>query len=442
MNNNNNVKKSILLSLAIIMFGVLVAGGTYAYFTVAFDATNSNIVTSTTCFSVNYTDNTDQITGTLFPSAGPAKGLVGSITYQANQTCGVNGRGTFKLIVANGTSNVLTAPVAPHCENKYTLETVKDYNYFDCTNDQDNLVWVTNGTALKYAIFDSSQRTHIYKAGYIDDTFIGTEKIIHSDFSVNATSKSYYLYIWLDGHTTDNTYTNLPFSATSRLEVAQVGSGPITYTGDVYTTVDSTIYTYGPSIYSSFGFDATNYQRINYIQSTGTQYIDTEVTPTATTDIEVTFTNDDTNVNYQRVFGQPQAAGNTRFQMQMNNANSTSWLMGMAGSNTTITVDATTSYKTVKVVSGTGIFVDGTQVATVTSTETNSYNIYLFRGYDKYSSLKMSRAIIWQDGVIVRYLEPCVRNSDGVAGMFDSANGIFYPNANTTGNDFTTPPAV
>lgn len=426
--NINNAKKSIILSLVICAIGLILTGGTYAYFTMAFDATNSNIVTNTRCFSVNYTDNTNQITGTLFPSAGPAKGLSGSVTYQADTTCGVNGRGTFKLIVDNNTSSTLTNVVEPHCENKYTLETVRGYDISDC-GVNDNTVWVTNGTALKYAIFDSTSRNHLYAAGYIDSTFIGNEKTIHSDFSVTTTSKTYYIYIWLDGNVSDNTYANLPFSATSRLDVLQVASNPDPFTGDNYTEITNSLYDY-----QSF---EDNYTITDYLQSSGTQYIDTGIKPTTTTDIEVTFTNDGTNIANQRLFGQSNSAGNTRFQMQMNNTTATSWLVGVAGTNATVTIDATVEPKTVKLVSGEGVYVDDTLVSSFDRTETNDYSIWLFRGYDKYSSLKMYSAKIWQDGILVRNFVPVGRISDDAVGMFDTVGGKFYQNVGT--GSFSSP---
>lgn len=418
--NSKNIGKSIILSLVICCIGLMLAGGTYAYFTMAFNATNSNIVTDTRCFNINYTDNTDQITGTLWPSAGPAKGLSGSIVYQANTSCGVSGRGTFKLMVANGTSSTLTGVVEPHCENKYTKETVRGFAQEDC-GVNDSTEWVTNGTALKYAIFDSTTRNHIYAAGYIDSSFIGTEKTIHSNFSVTTTSKTYYIYIWLDGNLSGDDYANLPFSATSRLDVIQVASNPDPFTGDTYTEITNNFYDY-----NSFG---DTYQRIQYLQSVDTQYIDTGIKPTSTTDIEVTFKNDGTNIAYQRLFGQSNSAGNTRFQMQMNNTTATSWLVGVGGTNATVTVDATSDWKIVKMVSGEGLYVNDTLTSSFNRTEANNYNIWLFRGYDKYSSLKIAGARIWQDDELVRDLIPVSQINGGAGGMFDLVNGGFYPNA-------------
>lgn len=183
-----------------------------------------------------------------------------------------------------------------------------------------------------------------------------------------------------------------------------------------------------------------SYQQVEYIESTGTQYIDTGVTPDSTTDIEVKFMNDSTAITYQRVFGQIDSAGNTRYQMQMNNANAKSWLIGINGTSYTQTIDATSTYKTIKIVSGTGIYVDGKLIQSTTKTETNSYNILLFRGYDRYSAIKIASAKIWKGGELIRDLVPCYHKTDNNAGLCDLANDKFYANAGT--GSFTVGPDV
>ena len=243
----NNIKKNVLLIITVLLVGLGIAGGTYAWFSNAVSVTNGNYATDTHCFNITYTDNTDQITGTMFPSSNAGGGLSGSISFKRSTSCATNGRGTFYLHVDSDTSTILTSTVAAHCENKYTLETIGEFNSSDCANNPDNAVWVTNGTALKYAIYDSTARNHLYAAGYIDSSFIGQDKAIHTDFSINNTQKTYYLYIWLDGYVSDNTYTDLPFSATSKLMAMQTKSNDTIFLGDEYTEITSSITQYNNS---------------------------------------------------------------------------------------------------------------------------------------------------------------------------------------------------
>jgi len=58
------------------------------------------------------------------------------------------------------------------------------------------------------------------------------------------TSKTYYIYIWLDGHISDNTYTDLQFAAQAKLGAIQVKSTDNTFPGDTGTTLTSDMYEY------------------------------------------------------------------------------------------------------------------------------------------------------------------------------------------------------
>lgn len=422
--NSKNIGKSIILSLVICCIGLMLAGGTYAYFTMAFNATNSNIVTDTRCFNINYTDNTDQITGTLWPSAGPAKGLSGSIVYQANTSCGVSGRGTFKLMVANGTSSTLTNVVAPHCENKYTKETVRGFDEVDCSFN-DSTEWVTNGTALKYAIFDSTTRNHIYAAGYIDSSFIGAEKTIHSDFSVTTTSKTYYIYIWLDGNVSDDTYANLPFSATSRLDVIQVASNPDPFTGDTYTEITNNFYDYNE-------FDDL-YQRIEYVESSGSQYIDTGIIPNQNTGVYIDFMPLNTipvSSNSLFYINSGGTSGNTRFLIGTYNQHPGGDLVVGADNTNDPGLSQNTRTK-IEIKNGKLTIDGGTEITLNSGTFTSSNSLYVFAAHaspvSRFSSMKLYSLHVYDGNNLVREYIPC---KDGnLVGLYETVTKNFYVSA-------------
>ena len=65
-----------------------------------------------------------------------------------------------------------------------------------------------------------------------------------------------------------------------------------------------------------------------------------------------------------------------------------------------------------------------------------SYSLYLFTSYGSGNtvpllSTKIYKVIIYENEVKVRYLIPCYRKSDNVAGMYDGVNDIFYTNTST-----------
>jgi len=211
--------------LVIMLLGVLVAGGTYAYLVLAPSVTNGNYSGVTECFQINYSINNDNgtqdISGTLFPSAVPSKGLFGKVSINVNQNCSVTGTGTLKLRINSGTSSNLLKTVAGHCEKSATLETLDDYNSSsDCTSAGG--VWVTSGTGLKYAVYTNNSATgNPVSKGYITSSSIGSDLVLYDGFNVSGTQQNYYLFIWLDGYITDNTYTNLPFSGYVHASVVQ-----------------------------------------------------------------------------------------------------------------------------------------------------------------------------------------------------------------------------
>ncbi len=439
MNSIN--KKNILIALVVIMVGLLIVGGTYAYLSISLTVTNGNYATSTGCFNITYTNDTDQITGTLFPSSGPSGGLSDSIYFKTNGACSTNGRGTFYLHV-DSASNILTSTVAPHCENKYTLETAKDLDVLDCVGNE-NTVWVTNGTALKYAIYDSTERNHLYAAGYIDSTFIGQDKAIHTDFSVTSTQRAYYLYIWLDGYVSDDTYTDLPFSATSRLSVTQTKSTDTTFIGDSYTTIDNTIYQYNGE---------SPYQRVEYIRSDGTQCIMMDIAPDNTTGLYARMSSQDVSTDF--VYFGSKGSGNSRFWI--GNTGGTlyyGWNTYTASSSRpSITKDVVFTLSMNYLNDRKHIFNDSTVVASNIGTlASNPYNLFIFGGNNSTNGnctpsgknkITIYEFKISRGSEVIANLIPCYRKSDNVAGLYDIVNGKFYSNIYANGNNFTTGPDV
>lgn len=170
---------------------------------------------------------------------------------------------------------------------------------------------------------------------------------------------------------------------------------------------------------------------LSYILTSGTQFINTTITPDSTTDIEVVFKNTDANENpqYERLFGQVDTAGNARYQVEW--ASATQVAVGIAGSTTKVTVDARNDFKTFKM-TGTGVVtLNGSQLANLARSETNGYYIWLGRGYDRYSSIYFKSCRIWKNGALVRDLVPCRRDSDSVVCMYDKVSKSYFLNAGT-----------
>lgn len=211
-------KKNIILAVSIIMIGLLVVGGTYAYLmSVSINVSNGRYNSTLECFNIDY-DNGGSIVGTLVPSGTYTGGLSGSLTLGINDSCNVTGIGKLKLLVGNSNS-ILTSTVSSHCENSM-LQTIVDSNgaLIDETSCLANssYTWVTDGTALKYAVVNGSS---ILSVGYVN--VVNGNIVLYDNFSV-SNAVDYTIYIWLDGNLSDNTYSNLSFDGEISSTVVQV----------------------------------------------------------------------------------------------------------------------------------------------------------------------------------------------------------------------------
>ena len=215
INNNLNYKeRNIRFIIGIIIIILLIIGGTYAYMTLAANVTNGSYVAGTTCFVIDYDitndDGSSPIAGTMFPSSSAGGGLSGKVSLKINNNCNVNGVGTLYLNVTSADSTLIKN-VSNHCENSQTLQTMGDYTTSSTCTAQSNGKWVTSGSALKYAVYNTNSVTSStvpLSVGYVNKT--GSIKI-YDNFSITKNLSTYYVYIWLDGNLSDNSYANLPF---------------------------------------------------------------------------------------------------------------------------------------------------------------------------------------------------------------------------------------
>lgn len=283
MDNKLNNKNKKILIFGIILGVVLIAGGTYAFLTMALNVQNGNVNGKLECFQINYNacnlwdvngdgviDTNDSaalndyfngtvnenyiyrdlngdgainnldatlfsdclngtqtnnsvgdLRGTLFPSIEITGGLFGSLAMGVNSACNITGIGTIYLHVGTESSVTLLRKTDGHCENPTTLETLTSYTSSnECLTDGNK--WVTDGSALKYAVYDNAMGTGVpLSVGYITGGDIGEDISLYTGFDVNSTNNRYYMFIWLDGNLTNEDYEDLPFSGYIHASVVQ-----------------------------------------------------------------------------------------------------------------------------------------------------------------------------------------------------------------------------
>lgn len=174
----------------------------------------------------------------------------------------------------------------------------------------------------------------------------------------------------------------------------------------------------------------SGYKLLNYIQSSGTQYVDTEFKPNQDTrvviDMESVASHSDVPL-----FGARVAYKNTAFSLWLRDTKIQTDYNTLA---TTITVESTLKRfiidKNKNVTTADGVTV--TQTAT---TFQSAYSAYLF-GLNQAGtlnstgtvSIKLYSCQIYDNGTLVRDYVPCTDPS-GAYGLYDKVNAKFYGNA-------------
>lgn len=171
----------------------------------------------------------------------------------------------------------------------------------------------------------------------------------------------------------------------------------------------------------------SGYKRLEYIQSSGTQYIDTGIIGSYDTRVTAEFEILSIGSGTVFVFGS-QANNNVRFCLGITSASvfrsdyGTEYISGpSAATGTKYTADKNRNVCTI----------NGTAINSNAQTFTGTTNIYLFaRSYSSlsYASLKMYGCKIYSNDVLVRDFIPC-KNASGVVGMWDDVEQKFYKNA-------------
>lgn len=189
-----------------------------------------------------------------------------------------------------------------------------------------------------------------------------------------------------------------------------------------------------------------NYTELEYIEATGTQYINTGYTATSKTTAEY-------KVNYTSIgnLGPHLLSGNKFYFPLIRDSSSFGRLLVYRGGNE-FTSNAITGTTGVDYIFK-GFFDDeivindisyGTVACGNTMIDTVPLHLMTY-GYDPNNKLylfkgKLYHCKIYEDGVPVRDFVPAKRKSDSVVGLYDKVNDVFYTN-NGTGN-FTGLPKI
>lgn len=174
------------------------------------------------------------------------------------------------------------------------------------------------------------------------------------------------------------------------------------------------------------------YQEVEYIQSTGTQYINTNYKITPNTEIIV-----DGMIIGNGYFA---IAGRAGYYMSGIYGNSSTskicarWRNGASSNLTVATSEDIGENRHTFKLNKTAFYIDNVNKGSFNSTYNFSVtdDIYIF-GLGKVSMSvgRLYSMTISDNGVLARKLIPCYRKSDNAIGLYDLVNNVFYTNAGT-----------
>lgn len=184
------------------------------------------------------------------------------------------------------------------------------------------------------------------------------------------------------------------------------------------------------------------YQEVEYIESTGTQYIDTGFIPNQDTRTVIVCSatqylgrntalfgsrNTFQSKNYSIVFGSGDGTPYNNVLYSGYDIGNVSKPSNALSSNTIYTIDKNKN-KT---------YVNNSQMySQVYNNFTSPYTMFLFAVHQSSSDLfvgylRIYSCKIYDNGTLVRNFIPCYRKSDNVAGLYDKVTNTFYINSGT-----------
>ncbi len=179
----------------------------------------------------------------------------------------------------------------------------------------------------------------------------------------------------------------------------------------------------------------STYQQVEYIESTGTQYIDTGIVPNATTKLETVFQYTKTYTSGSHCNGISWDYG--RFAFGVVTSLSKKFVYSIAHGNFDSGVTADTKKHTLLMQANGFTRMDGFEYTYPVETMQGDVTIPIFARSDEfskisgYSDMRLFSYKLYSDDAMVRDYIPCYRKSDNEIGLFDLVNGEFYTNKGT-----------
>ena len=179
------------------------------------------------------------------------------------------------------------------------------------------------------------------------------------------------------------------------------------------------------------------YQEVEYIESTGTQYIDTGIKLNQDSKIitEIQLTNDGSQPN--AMFGSRTSSTENNFECVSSSSSNVGIRIDFQSYETNRLTTEFNNEKNYIVISKTLMQIGERTKRQISYTdfETTS-NCYIFyvsgeNIYGQKAQMRLYNFKIYQNDVLIKDFIPCYRKSDNEIGLYDTVNNVFYTNQGT-----------
>ena len=178
----------------------------------------------------------------------------------------------------------------------------------------------------------------------------------------------------------------------------------------------------------------SGYRQLEYIQSTGTQYIDTGFKPNNNTRVLCDIDIETSNATTAAIFGGRDSTSSSSKSFVLWKISATAFRSDFGSATVQVAVTPTGRHVIDK--NKAVCTVDDTSATNTSATFQASYNLTLFavNGAGTIDSrrviAKLYSCKVYDNGTLIRDFIPCLK-SDGTIGLWDDVNSVFYGNAGT-----------
>ena len=189
----------------------------------------------------------------------------------------------------------------------------------------------------------------------------------------------------------------------------------------------------------------SGFKKLEYIQSSGTQYIDTGFKPNNNTKVVIDFELTENTGKHQIIFGARSSSSFGQYVLGFTGHRSPAvWRSDFGSNQVTFSSNLTWSGNHNATKNGNICTLDAESVTNTVSTFESTANLFICAGntggsVDNYTKAKVYFCKIYDNGTLVRDFIPC-KNASGTIGLWDDVNSVFYQNAGS--GTFTAGPEV